>query len=175
MNDNDDIAEILNQESLTLRNTYEEFFVAELVQAQNKDMKTIVLEPNCGGQAVGIMTATTLYDMDFVNREYNLQPFNYLLKHNAHELSDASKVSQHQDFPVVDPETTQTEHGTTADAEPSILESATKAIVRPTEELVASKLRTFLPLISPKGAALISNQSWTQAAEGRHCLPLGSH
>lgn len=64
---------------------YGDFYLSELVESQNEDMKTVVLESQITRRAVGFMNATTLYDVEFLNREYNLQSFDFLQKHAQHK------------------------------------------------------------------------------------------
>ena len=80
MKDNDDIAPIFSAKSDILQVLYGEFYISELVEAQNEDMKAIVLESSKSKRAVGFMNATMIYDAEFLNREYDLQSFNFLQK-----------------------------------------------------------------------------------------------
>nr|VZI18323.1 unnamed protein product [Spirometra erinaceieuropaei] len=81
VNDNDDVQPIFESKTKVLSDTYGEFYSAELVEAQNDHLKTIVVEVD--GQAVGYMSATTEFDIDFVNKQYDLTPFNCLRKNKV--------------------------------------------------------------------------------------------
>ncbi|VDN14272.1 unnamed protein product [Dibothriocephalus latus] len=86
--DNDEVLPIFESKTKVLSSTYGEFYPAELVEAQNDKLKTIVVEAN--GYAVGYMSATTEFDIDFVNKQYDLSPFNRLRKNK--ELTSEAPV-----------------------------------------------------------------------------------
>uniref|UniRef100_A0A0X3PA99 Uncharacterized protein n=1 Tax=Schistocephalus solidus TaxID=70667 RepID=A0A0X3PA99_SCHSO len=88
VNDNDDVQPIFESKTKILSSTYGEFYAAELVEAQNDKLKTIVVEVD--GRAVGYMSATTEFDIDFVNEQYDLAPFNCLRK--SKELSSEAPI-----------------------------------------------------------------------------------
>ncbi|VDM18506.1 unnamed protein product [Hydatigera taeniaeformis] len=114
--DNDDLTPIFNSKSDTLRKIYGEFYISELVEAQNKNMKAIVLESNKTGHAVGFMNATTLYNADFLNREYDLRFCNYLQKNGLRDTSKfpkpASLIKLQIDLPVTDVDLTESDNQT---------------------------------------------------------------
>ncbi|KAL5967854.1 Cilia and flagella-associated protein 61, partial [Taenia solium] len=109
--DNDDLTPIFNSKSDILRKLYGEFYISELVEAQNKNMKAIVLESAKTGHAVGFMNATTLYDAEFLKREYDLRSCNYLQKYESQEASNitrtASLLRLQTDLPVADVDLTE--------------------------------------------------------------------
>lgn len=146
-----------------LKKTYGEFYLADLVEAQNSDMKVIALEPNGGGNAVGFMSATSLFDTEFVNKEYNLQPFNFLQKHNDHEVSIASRVTQlltmQAECPIIDADSSETDTKTMADVDGNV-ESETNAILRTYQGETfqrLSKLLKFRNIFFIKRSAFISD------------------
>ncbi|VDD75421.1 unnamed protein product [Mesocestoides corti] len=117
--DNDDLTLIFNAKSDVLQKIYGEFYIAELVEAQNDNMKAVSLESENSSYAVGFMNATTLYDAEFMNSEYDLQPFNYLMKHRDPDTSVSSKSMQYlnaqADTSAIDADSSETEMKSTAD------------------------------------------------------------
>nr|CDS34601.2 hypothetical transcript [Hymenolepis microstoma] len=78
--DNDYVTPMLNSRSNVLQELYGEFYIAELVSAQNDEMKAFVLESSDSSNAVGFMSVTTNFDCECLCRQYDLQAFNYLRK-----------------------------------------------------------------------------------------------
>ncbi|KAM3185959.1 hypothetical protein ACTXT7_005307 [Hymenolepis weldensis] len=78
--DNDDVTPILNSKNDVLQELYGEFYIAELVAAQNDEMKAFVLESSDSSKAVGFMNVTTNFDCECLNRQHDLKAFNYLRK-----------------------------------------------------------------------------------------------
>ena len=76
--DNDDLVPLFNAQSDHLRSTYGEFYIAELIEAQDEDMKCLVVE--CDKKAVGFMSVTANLDLDSLDNAFHLEPFNSLRK-----------------------------------------------------------------------------------------------
>ncbi|OAF64017.1 hypothetical protein A3Q56_08280, partial [Intoshia linei] len=62
--DNDDLVPIFNKQTNILRKTYGEYFLAELIEAQDNTMKCIVAEVN--GRAIAFMSISTEVSYDTV-------------------------------------------------------------------------------------------------------------
>ncbi|EUB63759.1 hypothetical protein EGR_01382 [Echinococcus granulosus] len=112
--DNDDLTPIFDSKSNILHKLYGGFYISELVEAQNKDMKAIALESNKTGHAVGFMNATTLFDAEFLNKEYDLRSCNYLQKNDLRDKSNMPKPTSflelHIDLPVADVDSTESDN-----------------------------------------------------------------
>ncbi|KAF8564183.1 hypothetical protein P879_07491 [Paragonimus westermani] len=76
--DNDDLVPLFNSQNDLLRKTYGNYYVAELVGAQNKEMKCVVIE--CERKAVGFLSATKRINLESLNQCYDLTLFNGLCK-----------------------------------------------------------------------------------------------
>jgi thioredoxin reductase len=76
--DNDDIVPIFKQCNQNLDKQYGEFFIAEMIESQDKSHRTIVSEVN--GLACGFASITTDVDMDVLNSCFDLEPFCGLCK-----------------------------------------------------------------------------------------------
>lgn len=59
-------------------------------------MKVIVLESPETKNAIGLMNATTLFDGEFLNREYDLRAFNYLQKHETGKLTNPGGLTSEE-------------------------------------------------------------------------------
>ncbi|CAF1621244.1 unnamed protein product, partial [Adineta ricciae] len=74
--DNDDLAPLFNQYNEILRQTYGDFFVAELIESQDADNKALVAEYN--GYAIGFMSISKEVNVDVLNEIYVLSAFHGL-------------------------------------------------------------------------------------------------
>lgn len=88
---------ILNSKNDVLQELYGEFFIAELVAAQNDEMKAFVLESSDSSKAVGFMNVTTNFDCECLNRQHDLKAFNYLRKQ-----ADEGKLEHKDDVELQD-------------------------------------------------------------------------
>uniref|UniRef100_A0A5K3F7N3 DUF4821 domain-containing protein n=3 Tax=Mesocestoides corti TaxID=53468 RepID=A0A5K3F7N3_MESCO len=97
-------------------------------------MKAVSLESENSSYAVGFMNATTLYDAEFMNSEYDLQPFNYLMKHRDPDTSVSSKSMQYlnaqADTSAIDADSSETEMKSTADVIESVQKSDTESVLK---------------------------------------------
>ena len=93
VNDNDDLIPLLNSYTEVLKSTYGDFYVAEMVEAQNDQNKCIISEAN--GFAMGLMAITTDVNLDLLNDCFELRPFHGLRKPHLADilLPKASKNS----------------------------------------------------------------------------------
>ena len=69
--DHDDLVPIFNEQSEVLTDLYGEFFLAELIESQNSQNKTLVGE--LGGTAVGLLAATTDVQLDILQQVMRLK------------------------------------------------------------------------------------------------------
>lgn len=76
--DHDDLAPIFNRQSDVLTSTYGDFFLAELIEAQDGTNKCVVADVK--GTAVGFMSVCSTVDIDLLSRCFDLRPFNGLQK-----------------------------------------------------------------------------------------------
>ena len=78
MNDNDDLIPLFNSYTEVLKATYGEYYVAEMIEAQNEQNRCLVSEAN--GFAMGLMAITTDVNVELLNSCFELRPFHGLCK-----------------------------------------------------------------------------------------------
>lgn len=88
--DHDDLTPIFNRQSDMLAMTYGDFFLAELIEAQDDNMQCLVAEVD--GTAVGFMSISNDVNTDMLNECFELGPFHGLKK-------------PHQDDDLIPPKT----------------------------------------------------------------------
>merc|ERR1719337_627615 len=76
--DHDDLVAVFNAQSDVTTNVYGEYFLAELVEAQNEENRAIVAEVD--GRAVGLMCLTSDVDINVLAQCFQLDPYDNLLK-----------------------------------------------------------------------------------------------
>lgn len=76
--DHDDLTPIFNRQSDVLTSTYGDFFLAELIEAQDEDNKCVVADVK--GTAVGFMSVCSKVDVELLSSCFDLKPFNGLQK-----------------------------------------------------------------------------------------------
>ncbi|EDV28663.1 uncharacterized protein TRIADDRAFT_19305 [Trichoplax adhaerens] len=74
--DHDDLVPIFNRQSEVLKETYGDYFLAELIEAQNENNKCIVVDVK--GTAVGFMSLSKNVNIDILTSCFELSPFNGL-------------------------------------------------------------------------------------------------
>ncbi|CAF0926188.1 unnamed protein product [Rotaria sp. Silwood1] len=74
--DNDDLAPLFNRYNDILKQTYGDFFVAELIESQDDNNKALVAE--CNGYAIGFMSISNEVNIDILNEVYSLSAFHGL-------------------------------------------------------------------------------------------------
>lgn len=163
--DNDDLTPIFDSKSDILRKLYGEFYISELVEAQNKNMKAIVLESTKTGYAAGFMNATTLYDADFLNREYDLRSCNYLQKNESQEASiiprTASLLRLQIDLSVADADLIEYENQTDASTGKSKKSHLDASSIAFREEIDPYSGKTFIALEKLNEGCLSAIQRFT--------------
>lgn len=87
--DHDDLAAIFNEQSEVPTDTYGQFFIAELIAAQNEDRKAIVAQ--VGQKAVGLMSVTKDIDYELLSKNFELEPYDNLCKS---EFMDAFRAQE---------------------------------------------------------------------------------
>mmetsp|Transcript_9490 Transcript_9490/g.21728 ORF Transcript_9490/g.21728 Transcript_9490/m.21728 type:complete len:1307 (-) Transcript_9490:39-3959(-) len=76
--DHDDLVPVFTQQAG--KGEVGDFFVAQLIQAQNERNRAIVAEAGPGGRAVGLMSVTTEVELGVVQEEYDIEPYDFLCK-----------------------------------------------------------------------------------------------
>ncbi|KAK6999486.1 cilia- and flagella-associated protein 61 [Biomphalaria glabrata] len=76
--DHDDLTPIFNRQSEMLHNTYGDYFLAELIEAQDAEMQCLVAEVE--KTSYGFMSISTDVNLDLLNECFELIPFNGLRK-----------------------------------------------------------------------------------------------
>ncbi|OON21860.1 hypothetical protein X801_02241 [Opisthorchis viverrini] len=96
--DNDDIVPLFNSQTDTLRKTYGNYYIAELVEAQSEELKCIVVE--CERRAVGFVSGTRRVDFNSLNEQYDLSILHGLKKPHKDDIlnqDDAPKQENPHD------------------------------------------------------------------------------
>jgi len=76
--DHDDLADVFNSQSETVTEAYGEYFLAELIAAQNDSNKALVAQVR--DKAVGLMGLTSEVDVKLLHQCFELDSFDNLLK-----------------------------------------------------------------------------------------------
>ena len=75
--DYDDLIDVFESQSTSLKDQYGEFFLAELIESQNENNQALVAEVD--GRAVGLMNLTTEIDLTVLQNCFELGPYNNLI------------------------------------------------------------------------------------------------
>jgi len=78
--DHDNLVAVFNSQSEVVTDIYGEYFIAELIEAQNEENKALVAEVD--GRAVGMMCLTSNVDINVLAQCFHLDPYDNLLKPN---------------------------------------------------------------------------------------------
>lgn len=76
--DHDNLAAVFDAQSEVVTEIYGEYFIAELIEAQNDENKALVAEVD--GRAVGLMCLTSDVDTNVLSQCFQLDPYDNLLK-----------------------------------------------------------------------------------------------
>ena len=76
--DHDDLADVFNSQSETITDAYGEYFIAELIAAQNDANKALVAQVK--DKANGLIGLTKEVDLKLLHKCFELDPFDNLLK-----------------------------------------------------------------------------------------------
>merc|ERR1719272_1644866 len=76
--DHDNLVSVFNAQSEVITEIYGEYFIAELIEAQNEENKALVAEVD--GRAVGLMCLTSDVDINVLAQCFSLDPYDNLLK-----------------------------------------------------------------------------------------------
>jgi len=79
--DHDNLVAVFNAQSEVITDIYGEYFIAELIEAQNDENKALVAEVD--GRAVGLMCLTSDVDINVLSQCFQLDPYDNLLKPNV--------------------------------------------------------------------------------------------
>lgn len=88
--DHDDLTPIFNRQSDMLKMTYGDYFLAELIEAQDENMHCLVAE--VGGTAYGFMSISKDVNYDLLNNCFELGPFHGLKKPNDNDVTEPPKT-----------------------------------------------------------------------------------
>lgn len=77
--DNDDVIPIIHAETGLLKEFYGEYYVSEMVRHPDKSRRLIVSEDD-DGMATGVMFLNSTVDVDTLNENFELGPYNGLRK-----------------------------------------------------------------------------------------------
>ncbi|KAF4711100.1 hypothetical protein FOZ62_012580, partial [Perkinsus olseni] len=90
--DHDDLVGVFDAQSDVVTDTYGEFFLAELIAAQDESHKSLVAQPHSSGKAVGLMCVTTEVDVNVLVKCFHLEDYDFLLK-PKHAFADIARAS----------------------------------------------------------------------------------
>jgi len=76
--DHDDLADVFNSQSDTVTEAYGEYFIAELIAAQNENNKALVAQVK--DKAVGLMGLTREVDVNLLHQCFELDAYDNLMK-----------------------------------------------------------------------------------------------
>ncbi|CAH8493747.1 unnamed protein product [Schistosoma mattheei] len=99
--DTDDLTPLINDQSKLLQKTYGDYYVSELVEAQNDNLKCVVVEYD--RRAVGFVSATRDLNLRDLNAHYDLDLFSGLAKFDKSVKKEAEEQNE---FPMTVTEST---------------------------------------------------------------------
>ena len=76
--DHDDLADVFNSQSETVTEAYGEYFIAELIASQDEHNKALVAQVK--DKAVGLMGLTREVDLKLLNKCFEIETYDCLLK-----------------------------------------------------------------------------------------------
>ncbi|KAL8194301.1 UNVERIFIED_CONTAM: Cilia- and flagella-associated protein 61 [Gekko kuhli] len=82
--DHDDLTPLFTSQNDTLRETYGEYFLAELIEAQDDENVAVVCEEE--GKAVGFMSVCSKVNIQLLHDCFDLGPFHGLCKPHPDDL-----------------------------------------------------------------------------------------
>ncbi|XP_064599733.1 cilia- and flagella-associated protein 61-like [Liolophura sinensis] len=88
--DHDDLTPIFNRQSDMLSRTYGDFFLGELIDAQDEHMHCLVAEVD--GTAIGFMSMSDDVNVNLLNECFELAPFHGLRKPHPEDMDSADKT-----------------------------------------------------------------------------------
>ena len=98
--DNDDLLPLFTAQSKVLTEAYGDYFLAELIEAQDDEHKALVAEVN--GLAVGFMSLSSKVNDKLLNECFELKPYNFLQgKRDPEDDYESSVGSETVDTPVL--------------------------------------------------------------------------
>ncbi|XP_070577295.1 cilia- and flagella-associated protein 61-like isoform X2 [Ptychodera flava] len=100
--DHDDLTPIFNHQSDMLTKTYGDYFLAELIEAQDDNNHALVTEVD--GTAIGFMSICgEVSNLDLLNECFELGPFNGLRKPHPDDILEAPREPSPEPLPVPTP------------------------------------------------------------------------
>eukprot|EP01135_Chromosphaera_perkinsii_P005016 Nk52_evm14s310 gene=Nk52_evmTU14s310 len=90
--DHDDLIPIFNRQTEVLTERYGDYFLAELIEAQNES--NIALAAESDGKAIGFLSITKEVDVSNLKSVFDLEPFNNLMKNIAPPVVPSEETSE---------------------------------------------------------------------------------
>jgi len=135
--DHDDLTPIFNRQSDVLTSTYGDFFLSELIEAQDQKNKCVVADVK--GTAVGFMSVCSTVDVELLSNCFDLKPFNGLKRLRGQTPPRAVSPEK---VPSSTPSEEKVARATPTDQqEPTAKESSTEEKIG--EDVKATKETTF--------------------------------
>ncbi|XP_078086620.1 cilia- and flagella-associated protein 61 [Mustelus asterias] len=107
--DHDDVTPIFNEQTDTLRYIYGEYYLAELIEAQDETTHAAVCEVN--NTAVGFISVCSEVNVDLLNECFDLRPF-----HGLRKTPDANTAAQQPESKSTSPSGLKDDTGGKRDA-----------------------------------------------------------
>jgi uncharacterized protein YfiM (DUF2279 family) len=169
VNDNDDLVPLFNSYTEVLKATYGDFYIAELIEAQNEDNKCLASEAN--DLAMGFMALTTDVNLTLLNECFELGPFHGLCKPHegdvlrppsvqkkTEEVQNVNGTFQNKNEPIVEQKLSESYQEISENSEENEIEkdsrpssassskSSTLSLTKSISSLNSQKsLETFIP------------------------------
>ncbi|XP_074065449.1 cilia- and flagella-associated protein 61 isoform X2 [Macrotis lagotis] len=96
--DHDDLMPIFMRHDTSLREIYGDYFLAELIEAQDEENYSVVCEDK--GTAVGFMSVCSQVNMELLHQCFDLGPFNGLCKRHPDDILEPGRTPSIQQSSV---------------------------------------------------------------------------
>ncbi|XP_072490657.1 cilia- and flagella-associated protein 61 isoform X2 [Notamacropus eugenii] len=104
--DHDDLMPIFMRHDTSLREIYGEYFLAELIEAQDEENYCVICEDK--GTAVGFMSVCSKVNMELLHQCFDLGPFHGLCKPHPHDILEPERTPSVQQVETLEEESLQT-------------------------------------------------------------------
>ncbi|XP_068931588.1 cilia- and flagella-associated protein 61 [Petaurus breviceps papuanus] len=104
--DHDDLMPIFMRHDTSLREIYGEYFLAELIEAQDEENYSVICEDK--GTAVGFMSVCSQVNMELLHQCFDLGPFHGLCKPHPDDILGPERTPSVQQSETVENESVQT-------------------------------------------------------------------
>ncbi|XP_012061304.1 PREDICTED: cilia- and flagella-associated protein 61-like [Atta cephalotes] len=100
--DNDDVIAIINGEDM-LKKLYGEYYISEMIRHPS-NCRQLIIGEDSNGSAVGVMCLNVMIDIDLLNKNFELMPYNGLKKSRENDRTvEHNETMQSQFVPHVFP------------------------------------------------------------------------